>query len=84
MKKIKLIRTALVLVWLVCLLNLVVPISSLLDYLLAFLVVAHVLEFFVFFKKFETNKTKNFFMVLVFGYLHIQQLDYEKRKNLDN
>ena len=84
MKKIKLIRSALVLVWLVCLLNLVVPISSLLDYLLAFLVVAHVIEFFVFFKKFETNKAKNFFMVLVFGYLHIQQLDYEKRKNQDN
>ena len=84
MKKIKLIRSALVLVWLACLLNLVVPISSLLDYLLAFLVVAHVIEFFVFFKKFETNKVKNFFMVLVFGYLHIQQLDYEKRKNLDN
>ena len=84
MKKIKLIRSALVLVWLVCLLNLVVPISSLLDYLLVFLVVAHVLEFFVLFKKFETNKVKNFFMVFIFGYLHIQQLDYEKRKNLDN
>ena len=84
MKKIKLIRSALVAVWLVCLLNLVVPISSLLDYLLAFLVVAHVIEFFIFFKKFETNKAKNFFMALVFGYLHIQQLDYEKRKNLNN
>ena len=58
MKKIKLIRSALVLVWLVCLLNLVVPISSLLDYLLVFLVVAHVLEFFVFYKKFETNNSK--------------------------
>ena len=84
MKKIRLIRSVLVLVWLVCLLNLVVPISSLLDYLLAFLVVAHVLEFFVFFKKFETNKVKNFFMVFIFGYLHIQQLEYEKRKNLNN
>ena len=84
MKKIKLIRSALVVVWLVCLLNLVVPIATLFNYLLVFLVVAHVLEFFVFFKKFETNKAKNFFMVLVFGYLHIQQLDYEKRKNPDN
>ena len=84
MKKIKLIRSALVVVWLICLLNLVVPIASLFNYLLVFLVVAHVLEFFVFFKKFETNKAKNFFMVLVFGYLHIQQLDYEKRKNLNN
>ena len=84
MKKIKLIRSALVVVWVVCLLNLVVPISSLLDYLLAFLIIAHILEFFVFFKKFETNKAKNFFMVLVFGYLHVQQLDYEKRKNLNN
>ena len=84
MKKIKLIRSALVVVWLVCLLNLVVPIASLFNYLLVFLVVAHVLEFLVFFKKFETNKAKNFFMVLVFGYLHIQQLDYEKRKNLNN
>ncbi len=84
MKKIKLIRSALVVVWLVCLLNLVVPIASLFNYLLVFLVVAHVLEFFVFFKKFETNKVKNFFMVFIFGYLHIQQLDYEKRKNLDN
>tara|TARA_B100001123_G_scaffold291955_1_gene325437 strand:- start:52 stop:306 length:255 start_codon:yes stop_codon:yes gene_type:complete len=84
MKKIKLIRSALLVVWLVCLINLAVPISSLLNYLLAFLVIAHVLEFFVFFKKFETNKVKNFFMVLVFGYLHVQQLDYEKRKNLDN
>ena len=84
MKKIKLIRSALVVVWLVCLLNLLVPISSLFNYLLVFLVLAHVLEFFVFFKKFETNKAKNFFMVLVFGYLHIQQLDYEKRKNLNN
>ena len=84
MKKIKLIRSALLVAWLVCLLNLVVPISSLLDYLLAFLIIAHILEFFVFFKKFETNKAKNFFMVLVFGYLHIQQLDYEKRKNLNN
>ena len=84
MKKIKLIRSALVVVWLVCLLNLVVTISSLLDYLLAFLIIAHILEFLVFFKKFETNKAKNFFMVLVFGYLHIQQLDYEKRKNLNN
>ena len=84
MKKIKLIRSALVLVWLVCLLNLVVPISSLLDYLLAFLIIAHILEFFVFFKKFETNKIKNFLMVLIFGYLHIQQVDYEKSKSLDN
>ena len=84
MKKIKLIRSALVVVWLVCLLNLVVPIASLFNYLLVFLVVAHVLEFFVFFKKFETNKVKNFFMVFIFGYLHIQQLDYEKRKNLNN
>ena len=84
MKKIKLIRSALVVVWLVCLLNLFMPISSLLDYLLVFLIIAHVLEFFIFFKKFETNKAKNFFMVLVFGYLHIQQLDYEKRKNLNN
>ena len=84
MKKIKLIRSALVVVWLVCLLNLVVPIATLFNYLLVFLVVAHVLEFFVFFKKFETNKAKNFFMVFIFGYLHIQQLDYEKRKNLDN
>ena len=84
MKKIKLIRSALVVVWLVCLLNLVVPIATLFNYLLVFLVVAHVLEFFVFFKKFETNKVKNFFMVFIFGYLHIQQLDYEKRKNLDN
>ena len=84
MKKIKLIRSALVVVWLVCLLNLVVPIASLFNYLLVFLVVAHVLEFFVFFKKFETNKVKNFFMVFIFGYLHIQQLDYEKRKNPDN
>jgi len=84
MKKIKLIRSALVVVWLVCLLNLVVPIASLFNYLLVFLVVAHVLEFFVFFKKFETNKVKNFFMVFIFGYLHIQQLDYEKRKNQDN
>ena len=84
MKKIKLIRSSLILIWLVCLVNLVVPISDLIDYLFAFLVAAHVLEFFVFFKKFETDKIKNFLMVLIFGYLHIQQVDYEKSKSLDN
>ena len=30
------------------------------------------------------TKIKNFLMVLIFGYLRIQQVDYEKSKGLDN
>ena len=74
MKKINLIKYSLLFVWLICLLNLVFPISAYINYLLIFLVVTHVLEFFVFFNKIKDQKIKNFFLVLIFGYLHLQSL----------
>ena len=75
MKKINLIKYSLLFVWLICLLNLVFPISAYINYLLIFLVVTHVLEFFVFFNKIKDQRIKNFFLVLIFGYLHLQSLE---------
>ncbi|SVC06702.1 uncharacterized protein METZ01_LOCUS259556, partial [marine metagenome] len=42
MKKTNLIKYSLLFVWLICLLNLVFPMSAFINYLLIFLVVAHV------------------------------------------
>jgi len=81
MKKINLIKYSLLFVWFICLLNLVFPMSAFLNYLLIFLVVAHVLEFFVFFNKIKDQRIKNFFLVLIFGYLHLQQLDHNNKNN---
>ena len=74
MKKINLIKYSLLFVWLICLLNLVFPISAYINYLLIFLVVTHVLEFFVFFNKIKDQRINNFFLVLIFGYMHLQSL----------
>ena len=82
MKKTNLIKYSLLFVWLICLLNLVFPMSAFINYLLIFLVVAHVLEFFVFFNKIKEQRIKNFFLVLIFGYLHLQQLDYNNKNNI--
>jgi len=82
MKKINLIKCSLLFVWFICLLNLVFPMSAFINYLLIFLVVAHVLEFFVFFNKIKEQRIKNFFLVLIFGYLHLQQLDYNNKNNI--
>jgi len=75
MKKISFIKYSLLFIWFICFLNLVFPVSIFINYLLIFLVVAHVLEFFVFFNKIKEQRIKNFFLVLIFGYLHLQQLD---------
>jgi len=82
MKKINLIKYSLLFVWFICLLNLIFSISDFINYLLIFLVVAHVLEFFVFFNKIKEQRIKNFFLVLIFGYLHLQQLDYNNKNNI--
>jgi len=82
MKKINLIKYSLLFVWFICLLNLVFPMSAFINYLLIFLIVAHVLEFFVFFNKIKEQRIKNFFLVLIFGYLHLQQLDYNNKNNI--
>jgi uncharacterized protein YhhL (DUF1145 family) len=82
MKKINLIKCSLLFVWFICLLNLVFPMSAFINYLLIFLIVTHVLEFFVFFNKIKEQRIKNFFLVLIFGYLHLQQLDYNNKNNI--
>jgi uncharacterized protein YhhL (DUF1145 family) len=82
MKKINLIKCSLLFVWFICLLNLIFSMSDFINYLLIFLVVAHVLEFFVFINKIKEQRIKNFFLVLIFGYLHLQQLDYNNKNNI--
>jgi len=72
------IKYILLLLWLICVINLFVPISQLINYLFIFLVVSHLLECMFFYKKIiksEKNIMKNFLLVMVFGYLHIQKLD---------
>jgi uncharacterized protein YhhL (DUF1145 family) len=82
MKTINLIKCSLLFVWFICLLNLAFSMSDFINYLLIFLVVAHVLEFFVFFNKIKEQRIKNFFLVLIFGYLHLQQLDYNNKNKI--
>jgi len=68
----------LLLIWLICVINFFLPISQLINYLFIFLIVAHLLECIIFYKKIirsEGNKMKNFLLVMVFGYLHVQKLD---------
>jgi len=72
------IKYILVLLWLICVINLFMPISQLINYLFIILVVSHLLECMVFYKKIiksKKNIIKNFLLVMVFGYLHIQKLD---------
>ena len=74
----KLIKYMLVLLWLICVINLFMPISQVINYLLIFLIVSHLLECMVFYKKIiksKNNIIKNFLLVMVFGYLHIQKMD---------
>ena len=73
-----LIKYMLVLLWLICVINLFMPISQVINYLFIFLIVSHLLECMVFYKKIiksKNNIIKNFFLVMVFGYLHIQKMD---------
>jgi len=73
-----LVKYILLLVWLTRVINFFLPISQLINYLFIFLIVAHLLECIIFYKKIirsEGNKMKNFFLVMVFGYLHVQKLD---------
>ena len=72
----KIIKYAILMFWVVCFLNVLMPLTIILNYLLIFLIVAHFLEFIIFYKKIKKNKIKNFLMVMIFGYLHIQKLDY--------
>ncbi|HBR65346.1 MAG TPA: hypothetical protein DEA18_06065 [Dehalococcoidia bacterium] len=68
----------LVLLWLICVINLFLPISQVINYLFIFLIVSHLLECMVFYKKIiksKNNIIKNFLLVMVFGYLHIQKMD---------
>ena len=81
MKKISLIKYSLLFIWFICFLNLVFPVSIFFNYLLIFLVVTHVIEFFVFFNRIKEQRIKNFFLVLIFGYLHLQQLDHNNKNN---
>ena len=81
MSKVKLIKSVILILWLACFANIFIPLSNILNYLLIFLIAAHCLEFIIFYKKFKNNKIKNFLMVMIYGYLHIQKLDYyEKTK----
>ena len=73
-----LVKYILLLVWLICVTNFFLPISQLINYLFIFLIVAHLLECIIFYKKIirsEGKKMKNFLLVMIFGYLHIQKLD---------
>ena len=72
----KIIKYTILMLWGACFLNLLMPLTTILNYLLIFLVVAHFLECIIFYKKIKKNKIKNFLMVIIFGYLHIQKLDY--------
>ena len=81
MKKISLIKYSLLFIWFICFLNLVFPVSIFFNYLLIFLVVTHAIEFFVFFNRIKEQRIKNFFLVLIFGYLHLQQLDHNNKNN---
>jgi len=67
----------LVLLWLICVINLFMQISQVINYLFILLIVSHLLECIVFYKKIIKSKgsiIKNFLLVMVFGYLHIQKL----------
>jgi uncharacterized protein YhhL (DUF1145 family) len=73
-----LVKYILLLIWLICIINFFVPISQLINYLFIFLIVAHLLECIIFYKKIIRSKEikiKNFLLVMVFGYLHVQKLD---------
>lgn len=81
MSKVKLIKSVILILWLACFANIFIPLSNILNYLLIFLIAAHCLEFIIFYKKIKNSKIKNFLMVMIYGYLHIQKLDYyEKTK----
>ena len=79
MSKVKIIKYSILLIWALCFLNIFLPITIILNYLLVFLVLAHLLEFIIFYKKLQDNILHNFILVIIFGYLHIQKIDHEKK-----